>query len=163
MYGSSQQCAHLKLHNERLIFNLSIGLMYPSSICEKYVCIFSWTLGLKTLWSRRLFCSVNVSASWSASISNEEANFLFLVDEFPNTNANLIPIGNIKSQVDKGINFKIFKVTISSNFNTHTNPFISSIKRKLVNKSLLILLHLLCFLRQTQTGFILKNTDISRC
>ena len=120
MYGSSQQCAHLKLHNERLIFNLSIGLMYPSSICEKYVCIFSWTLGLKTLWSRRLLFSVNVSASWSASISSEEANFLFLVNEFPNTDANLIPIGNIKIQVDKGINFKIFKVRISADFNTYT-------------------------------------------
>ena len=63
---------------------------------------------------------------------------MFLVYEFPNANANLIPVGKIKSQVDKGINSKMFKVTISDNFNTQTNSFIPGIKRKSVKKPLLL-------------------------
>ena len=57
--------------------------------------------------------------------------------EFPNTNANLIPIDNTKSQVKKGIISEFFKVTNSSNLSRHTNSFISSIKRKTVKKTLL--------------------------
>ena len=57
--------------------------------------------------------------------------------EFPNTNANLIPIGNTKSLVKKGITSKFFKVANSSNLFKYTTSFISSIKRKSVKKPLL--------------------------
>ena len=56
---------------------------------------------------------------------------------FPNTNANLIPIGNTKSQVKKGITSEFFKVANSSNVLRHTNSFVSSIKRKSVKRTLL--------------------------
>ena len=58
-------------------------------------------------------------------------------NDFPNTNANLIPICNTKSQLKKGITFKFFKVANSSNLRRYTNLFISSIKRKSVKKPLL--------------------------
>ena len=58
-------------------------------------------------------------------------------NDFPNTNANLIPISNTKSQVKKGITSKFFKVANSSNLFRHTTSFTSSIKRKSVKKPLL--------------------------
>ena len=58
--------------------------------------------------------------------------------EFPSTNANLIPNGNTKGQVKKGITSTFFKVANSSKLHRYTNSFISSIKRKLVKKPLLI-------------------------
>ena len=57
--------------------------------------------------------------------------------EFSKANANLIPIGNTKSQVKKGITSKFFKVANSSDLFRHTTSFTSSIKRKSVKKPLL--------------------------
>ena len=83
--------------------------------------------------------------------------------EFPNTNANLIPIDNTKSQVKKGITSKFFKVANSSNLFRHTNSFISSIKRKTVKKLCLAFIKFALFFVKAKPRFILTNTDISRC
>ena len=50
---------------------------------------------------------------------------MFLVDEFPNTNANLIPIGNIKSQVTKALISRFSRLgflLISTHTLTHLYP-----------------------------------------
>ena len=81
--------------------------------------------------------------------------------EFPNTNANLIPICNTKSQLKKGITFKFLRLQILLIFADTLTYLYPALKGNRSKKLCLTFIKFAMFFLKAKHGFILTNIYIS--